>query len=55
MADIDTYKFNPDAYKKLRVTETGRNWPVVYLLENGEEMYVGQTTNISNLFYCLFP
>ena len=48
MADIDTYKFNPDAYKKLRVTETGRNWPVVYLLENGEEMYVGQTTNISN-------
>ena len=48
MADIDTYKFNPDAYKKLRVTETGRNWPVVYLLENVEEMYVGQTTNISN-------
>lgn len=48
MAKIDTYGFNPATARKLRSTETGKNWPVVYLLENGNEMYIGQTTNVSH-------
>ena len=45
MADIKTFNFNKDEFSKIRDYEFGRNWPVVYILENQKEVYIGQTVN----------
>lgn len=46
MADIHTFPFEEEKLEKLKEYHLGTNWPVVYLQENGKEMYIGQTTNI---------
>jgi uncharacterized protein len=45
MAEIKTFPFNKDDFEKIRDYKFGKNWPVVYLLENSNEIYVGQTIN----------
>jgi DUF2075 family protein/predicted GIY-YIG superfamily endonuclease len=50
MHKITDYRFDPQAIKKLREKDFGKDWPVVYILEDGNEMYIGQTTNVSNRF-----
>jgi uncharacterized protein len=45
MAEIQTFPFDKTVSEKLRKYKFGFNWPTVYLLENGKEIYIGQTTS----------
>lgn len=45
---ITTHKFTESEISKLRVTKLGNDWPTVYILENGEEMYVGESYSVAN-------
>lgn len=45
---IVTKKFNQDTPKTVRKIEYGKDWPVVYVLENGKEMYIGETVSAMN-------
>jgi DUF2075 family protein/DNA replication protein DnaC len=47
---ITTQRFDLAAIKKLRADHTTINWPVVYMLENGKEMYIGETISAANRF-----
>lgn len=46
MTDIRTFAFEKDKLDELKNYHLGLNWPVVYIQENGKEMYIGQTTSI---------
>ncbi len=43
MSEIETFPFSQEGIGKIKSYKYGKNWPVVYLLENGKEMYVGET------------
>ena len=43
MSDIESFSFNQSGVEKIRNYKYGSNWPVVYLIENGKELYVGET------------
>jgi DUF2075 family protein/DNA replication protein DnaC len=45
MAQIETFSFERNKFDQIRSYSFGRNWPVVYLIENGKEIYIGETTN----------
>lgn len=50
MATIDKFEFTNDALVEIRSLKhydamVGENWPVVYVLNNDEEAYVGETVN----------
>ena len=47
MAEINTLKFNSGTPLKLKNIKYGSNWPVVYIINNNEEAYVGETTDAS--------
>ncbi|MDO8552088.1 MAG: DUF2075 domain-containing protein [bacterium] len=46
MTELKTFPFEKDEFNQLREYHFGLNWPVVYIQENGTEMYIGQTTNV---------
>jgi hypothetical protein len=48
MSDISSFQFNKTQFEKIRQFSFGSNWPVVYLIEDGRELYVGETTNAYN-------
>jgi DUF2075 family protein len=43
MSDIKTFSFNKEDLGQIKSYKFGKNWPVVYILENGQEMYIGET------------
>lgn len=45
MIDIETYDFSKDQIEKLNETKFGTGWPVVYIIRNNKEAYVGETIN----------
>lgn len=45
MSQIKTFKFNKEACADIKEYRFGKNWPVVYVLENKNEVYVGQTVS----------
>lgn len=45
MSEIETLPFNKENFERIREYKFGRNWPVVYIAENGKEMYIGETIN----------
>ena len=47
MAEIITKKFNDGTPNRLKNEKYGSNWPVVYILNNNDEAYVGETTDAS--------
>ena len=47
MDGIPTYRFNADTPNLLKKVPNGFNWPVVYIIHNDTEAYVGQTDNAS--------
>ena len=52
MAFIDEYKFEATSVKEIKnlrhyQTKVGENWPVVYVLNNDEDAYVGETVNVA--------
>lgn len=50
MAHIHTISYDPESYNLLRKIEFTFNWPTVYLLEDGKEIYVGQSGNVASRF-----
>lgn len=45
MVEIKTFKFDKNSFDDIRGYRFGKNWPVVYVLENGKDVYVGQAIN----------
>lgn len=50
MADITKLNYDTADFHKLKTLKNGRNWPVVYLLKNRTEIYIGESTNAYNRF-----
>lgn len=48
MSDIKSFKFDKKDFGEIRKFHFGYNWPVVYILEDGKEIYIGETTNAYN-------
>jgi len=46
VSEIKTFKFQKDSLGIIRDYKYGRNWPVVYIIENGKEVYIGETTHV---------
>ncbi|MCX6751747.1 MAG: DUF2075 domain-containing protein [Candidatus Nomurabacteria bacterium] len=46
MAEIKTLLFDKKEFDQMRSYHFGINWPVVYLIEDGREIYIGETVNI---------
>ena len=47
MSKITSFLFNENEFSKIKIFEHGLNWPVVYLIEDGEELYIGETTSVA--------
>lgn len=47
MITIKEYDFNNNISNKLKKAKHGTNWPVVYIMHNSKEAYIGETTDIS--------
>jgi hypothetical protein len=45
MSYIKTFPFNKEDFDQIKAYEFGKNWPVVYILEDKKEIYIGQTIN----------
>lgn len=45
MSEIKTFPFNKNNFDLIKDYKFGRNWPVVYIAENGKEVYIGETIN----------
>lgn len=45
MVDIETYKFDTHVVEKLENTKFGNKWPIVYIINNNKEAYIGETVN----------
>jgi DUF2075 family protein/DNA replication protein DnaC len=48
MSNIKTLPFNKNSFSEIRKYHFGCNWPVVYVLENSKEIYIGETTSLYN-------
>jgi len=46
MTQLQTFSFGEHGFDQLKNYHFGLNWPVVYILENKKEIYIGETTNI---------
>ena len=42
---IRTFKFNHNGLEEVKNQPLGTDWPVVYLLTNSSEIYIGETSN----------
>lgn len=45
MSEIKTFSFSKEGFEEVKEYKFGKNWPVVYVLENQKEVYVGQTVS----------
>lgn len=45
MTEIRTFQFIPQSSKEIQQYKYGANWPAVYLIEDGREIYIGETTS----------
>ena len=43
--EIRTYQFNENGLEEVRASRYGKNWPVVYLIHDEENLYIGETTS----------
>ncbi|MEI6659885.1 MAG: DNA/RNA helicase domain-containing protein [bacterium] len=46
MSEIKTFPFNKEDFDQIKNFKFGKNWPVVYVLEDKKEIYIGQTVNV---------
>ena len=47
---IETYPFTQEGNNACRIDKKGIDWPVVYLINNDSEIYIGETSNLYNRF-----
>ncbi len=45
---INQYDFNEKGKANLAKEKRGKDWPVVYLIHNDKELYIGETQNVFN-------
>ena len=45
MINVETYKFDAKVVEKLENTRFGNKWPIVYIINNDNEAYIGETVN----------
>jgi hypothetical protein len=45
MPEIKTFSFDSAGIENIRAYKYGRDWPVVYIIENGKELYVGESVS----------
>lgn len=45
--DIKTYPFTAEGLQQVKSTQLGNNWPVVYMIHDDENLYIGETTSAS--------
>lgn len=45
MSEITTFPFDKSKFDKIKEFRFGKNWPVVYILNDDKELYVGETTS----------
>lgn len=48
MVKINTLNFDSSASEEAKKIKYGSNWPVVYIINNNTEAYIGETTNFSS-------
>jgi DUF2075 family protein len=46
MAGIKTFPYDRNKFELIKAYNYGLNWPVVYIQEDGKEIYIGQTTSL---------
>ncbi len=46
MSKIETFPFDKDKFDLIKNYNFGLNWPVVYIIEDGKEIYIGETTRL---------
>ena len=47
MAVVESIAFDADTSEKIKDIKYGENWPVVYIINNDREAYIGETVNAS--------
>ncbi len=47
MTEIVTFPFDKEKFDQIRQYRFGKNWPVVYVIEDKREAYIGQTVNVN--------
>lgn len=47
---IKSFKFSQEGRKLVLNESKGRDWPVVYLINNKNKLYIGETSNFYNRF-----
>lgn len=45
MSEIRTFAFSKEGFDDIKSFPKGKDWPVVYIIENGKEVYIGETTS----------
>ena len=45
---IKEFEFNEHGLQKLKELQKGTNWPVVYLIHDDTNLYIGETTSSSS-------
>ena len=45
--DIRSFPFTEEGLEQVRQTRYGKNWPVVYLIHDDENLYIGETTSLA--------
>jgi DUF2075 family protein/DNA replication protein DnaC len=48
MSKIQTFLFNKDKFDRIKRYRFGRDWPAVYIIESGNEMYIGESISVYN-------
>ena len=45
--EVRSFPFNEEGLEQVRATRYGKNWPVVYLIHDDENLYIGETTSVA--------
>ena len=48
MSKIKKYPFDKNKLNLIKNDDFGTDWPVVYMIENEKEMYIGDTVDVYN-------
>ena len=48
MTQIQSFKFDSAGFEDIKNHPLGQDWPIVYIIENKKEVYIGETTSAFN-------